>query len=226
MNIFVPSWVVPGTYLENLRFLEDKKEIAGVELLFFIYDDETQKLFEREFASIEEYRGRFQFTAHLPEPLSTQHKPLVDMLKPLVKHFIVHPTGSENFPGNDFVLENTELPLFEEALDRLPPGKPVCMDTGHLLLQSLTTKGNENLLKDFIIKYGARIKEVHLHNVDLAAARLDGRLPDHRALRSDDKWLMELLPFLREFNGVVNLEVFSWNEAEQGIRALGELRRS
>jgi hypothetical protein len=80
MQIFVPSWIIPGTYLENIRFLEDKRAISGVELLFFLYDGETRQLFEREYAEIARYRSRFRFTAHLPEPLTVDHGEFVDML--------------------------------------------------------------------------------------------------------------------------------------------------
>jgi hypothetical protein len=213
MNIFVPSWVVPGTYLENIRFLENKPEISGVELLFFLYDEETRRLFEKEYDEIARYKNRFRFTAHLPEPLKAEHGELIDRLSPLVEHFIVHPDGSALFPDNRFVLENTRLEKFENALQKLPPDKSVCMDTGHLLLEDKSPA-------DFLHYYGKHVKEIHLHGLDREKALLDGRLPDHRPVKKNDRWLQELLPELDRFGGVVNLEVFSWAEVAESLDAL------
>jgi sugar phosphate isomerase/epimerase len=213
MNIFVPSWVIPGSYLENLRFLENKPEISGVELLFFLYDVETRRLFEKEYDEIIRYKNRFRFTAHLPEPLKAEHKELIDRLSPLVEHFIVHPDGSALFPDNRFVLENTRLEKFENALQKLPPDKWVCMDTGHLLLEDKSPVS-------FLYHYGERVKEIHLHGLDREKALLDGKLPDHRPVKKNDGWLQELLPELECFDGVINLEVFSWAEVEESLKAL------
>jgi hypothetical protein len=215
MNLFVPSWVVPGSYLENIRFLEDKREISGIELLFFLYDEETRRLFEKEYDEITRYKNRFRFTAHLPEPLKPEHCELIDRLSPLAEHFIVHPDGSELFPDDRFVLENTRLEKFENALLWLPSDKFVCMDTGHLLLEGKSPV-------DFLHRYGGRVKEIHLHGLDREKALLDGKLPDHRPLKKNDRWFQELLPELERFDGVINLEVFSWAEAEE---SLGVLRK-
>jgi sugar phosphate isomerase/epimerase len=215
MNIFVPSWVVPGSYLENIRFLENKPEISGIELLFFLYDEETRRLFETEYDEIARYKNRFRFTAHLPEPLKPEHCELIDRLSPLVEHFIVHPDGSALFPDNRFVLENTQLEKFENALEKLPPDKAVCMDTGHLLLEKKSPA-------DFLHRYEGRVKEIHLHGLDREKALLDGKLPDHRPLKKNGRWLQELMPGLECFDGVINLEVFSWVEVEE---SLGVLRK-
>ena len=47
-----PSWVIPGTYAENLRFIENKKEIMGVELLFFLYDEEIKTQLDEDRKSV------------------------------------------------------------------------------------------------------------------------------------------------------------------------------
>jgi len=47
-TLSVPSFVIPGTYLENVLFLEDFAEIRAVELLFYLYDPETRELLIRE----------------------------------------------------------------------------------------------------------------------------------------------------------------------------------
>jgi hypothetical protein len=64
------------------------------------------------------------------------------------------------------------------------------------------------------------IAEIHLHGLDREKAALDGRLPDHRPINAADPWLRELRPFLDHYEGVVNLEVFSWEEAAESIKNL------
>ena len=222
----VPSWVIPGTYAENLRFLRDKKEIQGVELLFFLYDDEIKDQFDSEWEEIYSFRERFVFTAHLPELLLPSHSELVERLAPLVRHFIFHP--AEENPGAQarllaewteqygarFLAENTKAGLLE-ALLRVCEGAlgpSLCMDTGHLLLDGQNPA-------DFFAKHRDRINEIHLHSIDREQSAIDGRLADHRRLR-EEPWLLELLPLLEGFQGVINLEVFSWEEARASIDIL------
>ncbi|MDR0577132.1 MAG: TIM barrel protein [Candidatus Accumulibacter sp.] len=228
----VPSWVIPGGYLENLRFLADKP-VAGVELLFFIYDDGIARLFEEEFDGILGFRERFTFTAHLPGDLRPEHEALVERLAPLARHFIAHPAAEGErdaqarlldawaakyaaAPHPRFLLENTAAGLLEDMLPRLDESIGVCMDTGHLLEQGQNPA-------EFMARHGDRIREIHLHGLDREKAAVDGHLPDHSPLRADAPWLQELLPSLRAFPGVVNIEVFSWEEAAQSLQALSRL---
>jgi hypothetical protein len=228
----VPSWVIPGTYVENLRFLENKKEIQGVELLFFIYNDEVKNQFDSEWDDIRGLRKRFTFTAHLPELLLPEHEDLIATLAPFVRHFIVHP-DAENPAGQAallkswkerygalFLAENIFKGNGVSCLDVLLPHMDkdfaLCMDTGHLLLE-------EKSPSDFFISrqdHQNRIGEIHLHGLDRKQSAVDGRLADHRRLREDDPWLLELLPLFKGYQGVINLEVFSWEEAEAGIEVL------
>jgi hypothetical protein len=227
----VPSWVIPGTYAENLRFLSSKKEIQGVELLFFMYDDAIKKQLEGEWEEIRSYGERFTFTAHLPELLLPEHEDLVAGLAPLVRHFIIHP-DAENPAGqasllrswtesygavflteNIFLGEGKGVSSLEALLPYLDINIGLCMDTGHLLLD-----GQSPL--DFFIVRQARIKEIHLHDLDRKQSAIDGRLIDHRRLREDEPWLLELLPLLECFDGIINLEVFSWEEVRAGIEVL------
>jgi hypothetical protein len=233
----VPSWVIPGTCAENLRFLENKTAIRGVELLFFMYDNETRAQLDAEWESVRGFRDRFTFTAHLPETLAPEHEELVARLAPLVRHFIVHPPPENSVsrlelvrlwakkygPGNGdpgggscpsggkaaprFLMENTFGGLFEAALPLLGGETGLCMDTGHLLLEGKSPAA-------FFSRYRDRVTEIHLHGIDREAALRDGRLADHRRLRQDEAWLRELLPLLEDYGGVVNLEVFSWEEVQ------------
>jgi hypothetical protein len=220
-TLSVPSWVIPGTYLENLKFLADKSEISGVELLFFLYDQEVKTLLEGEWEGILGYRSRFSFTAHLPDPLKCEHRELVERLSPVVRHFVVHPgSDAETFAGllsswtreglGPFLVENTRPGKLEALLPYLGDEIKICMDTGHLLLEGQRPAA-------FFRRHGQRILELHLHGLDREKAAVDGRLPDHRPVRCGEPWLEELVPLLAGFEGVLNVEVFSWEEARESI---------
>jgi hypothetical protein len=224
-TLIVPSWVIPGTYIENLRFLETKESIHGVELLFFLYDDKIKTQFDSEWEDICRYKERFVFTAHLPELLLPSHEELIARLAPMVMHFIVHPVAkkpaaqarllaewTERY-GAVFLMENTNPGLLEAMFPHMEASSGLCMDTGHLLL-------NGQNPAEFFTAYRWRIGEIHLHAVDHEKASIDGKLADHRRLRQDEPWLRELLPLLADYSGVINLEVFSWEEATAGIDVL------
>jgi len=237
VKIAVPSYVTPGSYLENASFLEDKRQISGIELLFFLYDEETRLLFEKEAAGIGSLKGRFSYTLHLPDILLPEHEELLTLTCDLVDHYIVHPprfgevpnrgahkrgAPSGKAPGLDtflpgwrdrygdiFLLENTRYDLFEAALSRLPD-IPVCCDTGHLLLEQRSPAR-------FFETFEDRIRQVHLHNLGLDQ---EDRLPDHRPLQKGESWLEEMLPWLESFTGPVELELFSWDEIETSLSVL------
>ncbi|MDR1411200.1 MAG: TIM barrel protein [Spirochaetaceae bacterium] len=224
MVISVPSWVIPGTYLENLRFLEDKDEVSGVELLFFLYDGEIKEMLDSEWEGILRYRERFTFTAHLPDSLLPRHRELVERLAPFARHFIAHPGPPEKaaelaalvngwaaeFPRCRFLLENTNPGLLEALLPHLDKGAGLCMDTGHLILEGADPAAR-------FAENRGRIAEIHLHGVDKDKAALDGKLPDHRPVAAEADWFGRLRPLLDKFNGVINMEVFSWEEARESI---------
>jgi hypothetical protein len=226
-SLAVPSWVIPGTYGENLRFLADKGEITTVELLFFIYDQGVKSEFERELDEISGFKGRFSYTAHLPDPVLPDHEELIRLLDPLVKHFIVH-GGDKNaadggatvleyfkakFGADRFVLENTTMERFTSVEKNMSADTKICMDTGHLVLEGHSPT-------EYFTRFAGRISEIHLHGVDQEAAATDGILPDHRGLRGDEDWFHEIVPFLREFSGVINLEVFNWKEVQKTLFCL------
>jgi len=224
-TLSVPSWVIPGTYAENLRFLESKEAIHGVELLFFLYDDKIKAQLDSEWADICQYKERFVYTAHLPDVLLPSHEELVARLAQMVRHFIVHPAvenptaqarllaeWTERY-GAVFLVENTNPGLLEAMLPHLEASLGLCMDTGHLLLAGQNPA-------DFFTTYRQRIEEIHLHAVDQEKASVDGKLADHRQLRQNESWLHELLPLLADYRGIINLEVFSWEEVEADIDVL------
>jgi sugar phosphate isomerase/epimerase len=91
MRIAVPSWVISGTYGENLRFLQKDSRIDTVELLFFLYDDEVRAQLDTEWPIILEYAERFRYTVHLPDALAKDHEELIERLLPVADHFVTHP---------------------------------------------------------------------------------------------------------------------------------------
>ncbi|GHV72820.1 hypothetical protein AGMMS49940_01220 [Spirochaetia bacterium] len=231
-RMVVPSWVIPGTYLENLRFLADKPEVQGVELLFFIYNGEIREQLNAEWDRIRQFADRFIFTAHLPDSLLPEHEELVHRLNPLARNFIVHPGLPENAPALGslvngwakkypplspspyrFLVENTNPGMLEALLPHLDGDVGLCMDTGHLLM-------DEQSPADFFAKHRERIGEIHLHGIDREKAARDGRLADHRPVRATESWFRTLFPLLRDFTGNINLEVFSWEETAAGIQSI------
>jgi hypothetical protein len=240
MRITVPSWVIPGTYRENLDFLAGKDEITGVELLFYIYDDETKAMLRDEWDVIVQYAQRFTYTVHLADRILAEHGELVEKLLPLSRNFIVHPYpageskaekllldswvalyGNRGKLTEDlgalspFIIENTHSGWQEALLPLLPADTGLVMDTGHLLLENRNPAA-------FFRQYGERIQEIHLHTVDAEAAARDKRLVDHRPLKAGEAWFKEFAPLLKTFTGMVNLELFSWDEAAASIAALRE----
>lgn len=224
----VPSWVIPGSYVENLAFLKNQKSVSGVELLFYIYDKETESLLNSELPEIKAYSDRFVFTVHMPDLLKAEHANLVEKLLPISRHFILHPPGpgqedtfyrlyeswvqAYDINGKDtglFLTENT-LPGRQEAFLRNRPDASLCLDTGHCLLE-----GQDPCI--VLDKHSAKIHEIHLHSVNKEAAQKDGRLQDHRPISLNDSWIPDFLSQLSSFNGIVNSELFSWAEASQNL---------
>lgn len=220
----VPSYVIPGTYAENLRFLADKPEVEGVELLFYLWDDEVEDLLDRELAEIRSFAGRFRFTAHLPDRIRPEHRRILDRIGDLALSFVVHPPvdldGLSGFAdlitrwrrgfGDRFFLENIRTESFERALEVLPD-IPLCLDAGHLLAEGEAPADRIGRLR----QTGRRIEELHLHGVE------DGR--DHRPFGPETPWLRDLSPFLAGFSGVAEVELFDWEEART---ALAVVRRA
>ena len=221
MILSVPSYVIPGTYAENLRFLEDKPEVDGVELLFYLWDAEVSDLLDRELDEIRSFAGRFWFTAHLPDRLRPEHRALLDRIADPARSFVVHPPsdldGLEPFAdllgvwrgeyGDRFFLENLRSEPFERAL-RVLPDIPLCVDAGHLLAEG----GDPSEYIARLKSAGRRIEELHLHGLSGGA--------DHRPFDGEAPWLRDLAPFLAGFPGVAEIELFDWEEARTAMAAV------
>jgi sugar phosphate isomerase/epimerase len=170
----------------------------------------------------------------LPDVLKPEHEELVEKLSPLVQHFIVHPgkeggaetqahlinTWAEKYKDPSkkyrFLAENTNPGLLEALLPKLNANIGLCMDFGHLLIEE---KNPCNYLNQF----QNRIDEIHFHGLDREKAAIDKRLPDHRPINADSIYIKEIFPSLKEFQGLINLEVFSWEEVEKSLGAIKSL---
>ncbi len=216
MILTLPSYIIQGTYLENIRFIDKNyPEITGVELLFFYYDDETKKLLLDEIKGINEYSNRFTYTVHLPDNIDDKATEVVEILDKTADGFIVHPPlDSEkgtvilknwiNRFGNRFFIENLISRPAETLSERIENPR-LCLDTGHIILNNLSPL-------DYYKKYSAKISEIHLHGV------IDGA--DHRYISTEDSSLLEFSPYLKQFNGIINLEMFNQEDVNVSLSTL------
>lgn len=224
MILSVPSYVIPGTYAENLRFLADKADVAGVELLFYFWDAQTLELISRETPEILSLAGRFRYTAHLPDRIGPEHGEILKAVGGFAASFVAHPPKDpEALPefaallerwrgdyGDRFYLENTRVDSFDRARKALPD-IPLCVDLGHLQMEGVDPAAFVRDLEE----EGRSIAELHLHG-------LSGET-DHSPFGADAPWLIDLAPFLRRFDGVAEIELFDWREAAAAIRAIREV---
>ncbi len=218
MLLSVPSYLVPGTWLENLELMMDLGWIEGVELLFFSWDEDAKAILEREREAIAALSGRFAFSLHLPDPLGPGDESLVESTRDFVDSYVAHPPAGETVSGDwagllagwrrrygdDFLVEYTGASAFALAEAALP-GLPLCADTGRILREG----GDPGA---WIAERQDRVREIHLHG-------LCGGL-DHAAFAGDEAWLLTLVPALSAFPGRVNIEIFGLAGAQAGRRAL------
>jgi len=213
-RLSVPSYVVPGTYVENLRFLEERTTQRDVELLFFIYDDDTRALLAAERRDIESYSPRFGFTVHMPDSVEASHEELLEATAGYASTFVIHPPRADDdlpafvelmdewrgrYGPDRFLLENTRLARFDAADRALADseyGPPrLCADIGHLRVEGVEPSA-------WVVERAGRVAEMHVHGYD-------GR-SDHVPFAAGERWLADLEPFVRSFGGVVEMELFSW----------------
>lgn len=218
-RLSVPSYIIPGTYLENIRFIDQLPEVRNIELLFFIFDLEVVKLFREEKEGIERYRDRFSFTVHMPDILSDEHQKFIDITRDIAKHYVIHPPESDynefarlvqswiSRYGDIFVLENLARRNFEFALGMVD-GLSICCDSGHLLLQG-------NSPGAFLETWGDRVREIHLHGIH------DGM--DHCSFKPEDPWFLDMIPLLREYHHTLNVEVFDYKTMREIVDILSTL---
>jgi len=87
-------------------------------------------------------------------------------------------------------------------------GFSICLDIGHLLLQKLDLEG-------YLKKYLKDTSIIHLHGLR------DGR--DHLGIDKLDRETVDLIvSYLRCYEGVLSIEVFSFDDLENSLRTLEE----
>jgi sugar phosphate isomerase/epimerase len=224
MRISVPSYVIPGSYAENLRFLSDKTGVDGVELLFFMYDTSIHDLMLAELDEIRDFGSRFRYTLHMPDTISAGHREIIELTRELVSGYIIHPPRDDAdlpvfarlmdewrnaFGSTAFHLENTRLDRFMAADAALAASRfgrpPLCADIGHLRMEGI----------DPLTWLGGRqetIAEFHLHGFDGSH--------DHMPFSVEEAWFKAMQPRLQHFDGVIELELFDWSQLDPIVTAL------
>jgi sugar phosphate isomerase/epimerase len=223
-RLSVPSYVIPGTYLENLRFLEESTDQRDVELLFFIYDNDARALLRAESGGIAEYSRRFRFTVHMPDSIQASHEEIIEATAAYAQSYVIHPPRTVpeipafaalfdewrgRYGERRFLLENTRLEQFGAADLALrdsrygPP--PLCADIGHLRMEGVDPAA-------WVAGRADRVAEMHVHGFDGTR--------DHVPFRAGEAWIGPLAPFAGTFGGIVELELFSWAELQEASAIL------
>lgn len=119
----------------------------------------------------------------------------------------------------DLCVENLEDSFFDLALPFMKQHVSICLDVGHLAVQSSSELS-------FLEQHGERIREIHLHDALVAPAGGQGRASDHLAL---GKGQIDYAAFLEKladlgFDGPIILEVNSQADLEQSLDQLAAYR--
>lgn len=221
MRLVLPSWLVPGGWLENVEVASRLGWASGVELLFFSFEGEDRDLLLSERAGIEGIldASGLSLSVHLPDPFLPRHDELVGLFAGRAECFVLHPPRPGDLEGwaahvsrlraesgDRFILEYTDGGLFAAASGALP-GMPICADTGRLVIEGIEPAA-------WIAGRASLVREIHLHGVDAEGAR------DHRVFTGREAWLGRLAPFLAAFPGRIELELFSLAKVEAARAAL------
>ncbi|CAB1077770.1 hypothetical protein D1AOALGA4SA_5548 [Olavius algarvensis Delta 1 endosymbiont] len=152
---------------------------------------------------------------HIPYDENTYDEPVVANWRGRVRQNLLKLKSMVDKP-HIIAIETLDYPLELIGDIVLDMGLTICLDLGHLMVYEY------DLLQVFE-KYGANTSVLHLHGVE------NGR--DHLALdRLSDASAASVLQVLKRFNGVISLEVFSFDDLEASLafidnRWMEELRR-
>jgi sugar phosphate isomerase/epimerase len=223
MRLQVPSWLIPGGWLDNLRVAASLGWASGMELLVFSFEGADRALFLEESPRIEKEGRGLELGVHLPDPFLDVHRELVEATADYAAYYVVHPPRLDRGPGaleafcgllaglravfgERFLLEYTRAPDFAAA-DRALDPIGLCADTAHLLAEGTDPAAWIGSRLD-------RVEEIHLNAYE------DGRF--HLVPRGDEAWLKDLLPLLSGKDARVELEVFSLAAVEEAYGILKE----
>lgn len=221
----LPSWLLPGTWLDNLRAASRLDWAGGMEFLVLSFEGTDRELFLRESPLLSSEGRGLDLGIHLPDPLVPANRELVEATESYAKYYVVHPprsgageAGLEAFAslmedlvaghGGRFLLEYTREADFRPA-EAFMPGLGLCADTAHLLAEGLDPA-------TWIGERRARVGEVHLNGYRGGKA--------HLPLSGEEAWLPALLPLLEKEGLRVELEIFSLAGVEASYQALKEFR--
>jgi len=223
-TISVPSYVIPGTYLENIRFITEHTDIHNVELLFFMYDEDTRALMRAEMPQLKATGTGLGFTVHMPDVIQDWHEEILEATSDFASSYIIHPPRASTelaafvslfdawrcrYGASRFLLENTRLSRFQPADDALLDSRCgpalLCADIGHLRMEGMEPA-------EWMAPRADRIRELHVHG-------FDGKT-DHVPFAADEPWIASLTPFVAGFDGIVELELFSWTDLEPAVDML------
>ena len=241
-----PSFVYPAGYVDNVRHLAPA--VDEIQLLFFESRSEqslpSQQLI-RELAELADDRA-LTYGVHLPTDIYLGHtdpavrRRAVDVVRQVVNrcerlapstytlHLNRNPGDRGDLPPAEWQshlidaltqmilsgvdsrrlsVENLDYPFTWVASVIEAMDLSVCMDMGHLMVQGVD-------LTAFYAAWRQRITAIHLHGVNQAG--------DHQPLDRLSRQRMDtVLAILRQFTGVVCLEVYS----HPGLKAsMGHLR--
>jgi sugar phosphate isomerase/epimerase len=241
-SLACPSFVYPAGYVDNIRHLAP--HVDEIELLFFesrFADSLPSPALIRELAQLSR-SGDITYNVHLPTDICLGHrdaavrKTAVDVLtrtidscmpldpttftlhlerdrsEPDDRRWQAHAAKSveavlaTGIPCRRISVENLDYDFELAAPVVTDLDLSVCMDMGHLMAQ-------DKAIEAFFDRWQERITILHLHGVDGEQDHLPlDRLSAARMIR--------VLDLLNRFNGVVSLEVFSFEALNASLSHL------
>lgn len=225
----VPSYVIPGTWIQNVEYLANRNDIQGVELLLFLWNEEIEREFLKEVDALAQYADRFVFSVHLPEAPLPMLKKIIALTHSFTVSYCLHPPEHnaacielvqglieiEQTYQRSIILENTTLEALERMLaccNSVSPEneRPLCMDTAHLLEEGIQPI-------QFIEQYNSQIKTIHLNDYC--------EYKSHEPLSPKSEWLLPCLPFFGSFTGTLEIELFDIHAIEASLQYLNAIMK-
>lgn len=219
MIVGATSWQIPGTYWENVRLIGGHADF--VELLVYTWDEETERLLDREWRLMESV---CPLSIHLPTDSLAHIEAALDYFRhksvyrltmhpilPLEETLSLYYRYRSIFPER-LLLENLENDYLDRILAECDTGSLLLtFDIGHFLLLSRDVPA-------FFEQWRSHIREIHFHGI---VNHKDHALPDPGAIRTFKNWMKQFDP-----NGAwpVCVELFNWEDTAAVLRELKDDR--
>ncbi|WP_448377228.1 cobamide remodeling phosphodiesterase CbiR [Fervidobacterium sp.] len=206
------SWVIPGTYLENVEYItKNFSQIHFIELLIYTWDTETYNLLEKEKKYLQKLAEtkQIRYTVHLPTDnfynVIRAFEYLEDALE--IENYVVHPFF------DDFESEEMKKLLlhrkisFENLKEKFVHYKRTVFDIGHHLLGK---KVDDKFLESVV--------EIHLMGVE------DEK--DHQIVNLETlEEIYSLFSYKLFTTKYICFEVFSEEGLEESLNVWNEFKR-